>query len=71
MPTDHKRHLKLDENYDWVDAKEKVKSRAKPKSYEPTEYYKQYMLERDRLLYKEAKERGDIKTMEFLKNRHK
>lgn len=70
MPTDYKRHLKLNENYDWVDAKEKVKSKAKPRdiSYD---IFLNAVRDRDRLFYKEAQAKGDIEMMEFLKNRHK
>lgn len=52
---DYKKHLKLNENYDWVDAKEKVKSKAKPREID-NEWIKGYWLLRDRVIYKTADE---------------
>lgn len=59
MPKDHKRHLKLNENYDWIDAVEKSDYKAKPREID-NEWIKPYWLARDRILYKENKSRTEI-----------
>lgn len=70
MPKDHKRHLKLNENYDWVDVKEKSTYKAKPRDIERT-IFLNAVRDRDRIFYKEAKQKGDTEMMEFLIKRYK
>ncbi len=70
MPKDHKRHLKLNSDWEWVDVIEKSDYKSKPRDI-PYEIFKSMVVDRDRLFYKEAQAKGDIATMEFLKNRHK
>lgn len=64
--TDRKRHLKLDENYDWVDAKEKVKSKTKPREID-NEWIKHYWLARDRVLYKIVDEDSKLEILKRYK----
>ncbi len=55
MPKDYKRHLKLNSDWDWVDAVEKSDYKAKPREIDNT-WILPYWKERDDILMKEADE---------------
>ena len=69
MPKDYKRHLKSDMQGGFYEI-EKSKSKTVPREIEHS-IFLSMVVERDRILYNEAKSKGDIATMEFLINRHK
>ena len=68
MPKDYKRHLKSDMQGGFYEI-EKAKSKSVPREIEHS-IFLSMVVERDRVLYNEAKSKGDIATMEFLKKRH-
>jgi len=68
IPKDYKRHLKSDMKGNFVEI-EKPKSKSVPREIEHS-IFLSMVVERDRVLYNEAKNKGDIATMEFLKKRH-
>lgn len=68
--TDYRRHLKSNMKGDFEDTKIDDSKKSKPRAIE-NEIFLSMVRDRDRLFYKEAKAKGDIATMEFLKNRHK
>lgn len=61
MPKDYKRHLKLNENWEWVDAVEKSDYKAKPRVITKDPRITAYQLERDRILWKEGKSIDELK----------
>lgn len=69
MPKDHKRHLISNLKGDFIEI-EKPKSKSKPRPIDE-QVFLSMVVDRDRLFYREAQERGDTEMMEFLKNRHK
>lgn len=70
MAKDNKRHLKHDMKGGFDEIGVKSKSKTVPREIEHS-IFLSMVVDRDRIFYKEAKDKGDVATMEFLKNRHK